>query len=71
MDVSGVAKEFMDQAKWIYWALVVFVMIPLAWKRAWVGAVITALGLAFIGIFVIYPTELQGVATWMKGLFGI
>lgn len=71
MNISGLAQDIMGQAKWVFWLIVVFTMIPLAWRKAWIGAVMAALGLAFIGIFVIYPTQLQGVATWMKGLLSI
>ena len=71
MDIRGLAQDFMAQAQAVFWMIVVFTMIPLAWKKAWIGAVIAALGLGFIGIFVIYPTQLQGVANWLKGLLSV
>ncbi|MFI8658024.1 hypothetical protein [Priestia megaterium] len=68
--IDGFAKWVMDQGKWAFWMILVIVMLPMAYKRAWIAAVGTALGFAFIGIFVLYPTEMQRFATWMKGLVG-
>jgi len=66
--IDGGSKWVQEQGKLAFWAILVIVMIPIAWRRAWITAVGTVLGFAFVGIFVIYPTEMQQFAVWMKGL---
>ncbi|MFS0890949.1 hypothetical protein [Peribacillus frigoritolerans] len=65
MDLGGLFEWFQQQAQYVVYTILIIVLISCVWKRAWILAVISMLGIGFVTIFVINPEIIESLAGWI------
>ncbi|MBD7939646.1 hypothetical protein H9655_21620 [Cytobacillus sp. Sa5YUA1] len=65
MDLGGLFQWFQQQAQYVVYTILIIVLISCIWKRAWILAVVSMLGIGFVTIFVVNPQIIEGLSGWI------
>lgn len=71
MDIQGLYTWFSGQVSWALYIVLLILLIVTAFKRAWIAMIGVIVGMAVIGMFVINPTIIESVASWLSGLINL
>lgn len=65
MSISSLWDWFATEIRYVLFFAMAILMIVCIVKRAWIMLVVSILGLAFIGIFIIQPDTILSLAEWL------
>ncbi|MEC0413614.1 hypothetical protein P8807_18995 [Bacillus subtilis] len=64
-DLSGAFEWVQGQAKIVIYIVLIFVLVAMVWKRAWIAMVIYIIGVSAAVIFILEPDLLENIARWL------
>ena len=65
MSISSLWDWFSTEIRYVLFFAMAILMIVCIVKRAWIMLVVSIIGLAFIGIFIINPDTILSLAEWL------
>lgn len=71
MSLEGLWMWFQEQATILMFLIMTAMLVIAAWRRAWIGAVGSLLGMSLFLAFIINPDLLESVSAWFTGLLNI
>ena len=71
MSIQGLYTWLAGEAKWAIFIVLIVVLIVTAYKRAWLEAIGTLVGLSLMAVIIVKPDLILSVGSWLGGLIGL